>query len=107
MMFWLRKFRVKFQHIFKDSESKAGNVEIIIFTSSAHDLVCPAKYLTYCSQRQTQHTGRRGFLLIWKNVSVLVISQYFIFPQFTLTPWKRKKKQTESSNKKISLLSLF
>lgn len=44
-------------HIQGRKKPKTGNVEIIIFTGSAHDLVCPAKYLTYCSQRQTQHAG--------------------------------------------------
>lgn len=57
-MFWLRIFKVQFQCILNVGETKAGNVEITIFTSSAHDLVCPAKHLTYCSQRQTQHAGR-------------------------------------------------
>lgn len=33
-------------------------------------MVCPAKHLTYCSQRQTHHAGGKGFLLVWRNTSV-------------------------------------
>lgn len=89
-MFGLRIFRAEFQCIFKGHETKAGIVEIIIFTSSVYDLVCPAKYLTYCSQVQTEHAGGRGFLVIWNNASVFVILQYLILPHFTLALWGKK-----------------
>lgn len=101
-MFWLRIFRVKFQSIFKGGETKARNVEIIIFTSSAHGLVFPAKYLTYCSQRQTQRAGGRGFLRSWSNASVFVILQYLIFPWFTLTLWGEKTTKTQKVIRKKS-----
>lgn len=56
-------------------------------------MVCPAKHLTYCSQRQTHHAGGKGFLLVWRNTSVFVISQYLIFPPFILILQEKKKKK--------------
>lgn len=104
-MFWLRIFRANFQCIFKSRETKAGIVEIIIFTSSVYDLVCPAKYLTYCSLVQTEHAGGRGFLIIWKNASVFVILQYLILPQFTLVLWRKKNHKVIIKNLPLLLFS--